>query len=479
MKIWNIIILSFIPFLGVNAGGWDDALYKQIENSIVAPTFAEKSYRVTNYGASTKASAKENQKAINRAIEICSKAGGGKVIIPEGTYLTGAIRMLSDVNLEIQQGATLLFAYEPKLYPLVKTRWEGLDIINYSPCIYAYQAENIAISGNGTIDGNGANDTWWQWCGAVKYGYVEGKTPESQKMPFKPSGDTNRNTLLKMSDNGVPTEKRIFGMGHGMRPQLVCFYECHNILIEGVTMLRSPFWVIHPVLSQNITVRNCKIINNGPNGDGCDPESCENVLIENTIFKTGDDCIAIKSGRNGDGRRNGIPSKNIIIRGCTMEDGHGGVVVGSEISAGVNNVFAENCKMDSPNLDRVLRIKTNTCRGGITDGIFIRNITVGQCREAVLRINLVYEPKEIAERGHIPTVRNVYMENVTCQKSKYGILLNGLEEEDRIYNINVKNCSFNGVTDEKVRRTGKSHDIHFENLLINGDTINDDTENSF
>ena len=236
-------------------------------------------------------------------------------------------------------------------------------------------------------------------------------------------------------------------------------------------MLRSPFWVIHPVLSQNITVRNCKIINNGPNGDGCDPESCENVLIENTIFHTGDDCIAIKSGRNADGRRKAVPSKNIIIRGCTMEDGHGGVVVGSEISAGVNNVFAENCKMDSPNLDRVLRIKTNTCRGGITEGIYMRNIEVGQCREAVLRINLVYEPKEIAERGHIPTVRNVYMENVTCQKSKYGILLNGLDEEDQIYNINVKNCSFNGVTDEKVRRTGKSHDIHFDNLLINGEQI--------
>ena len=471
MKTLSIILLSIIPFLSSNAKGWDNVLYKQIESSIVAPTFADKSYRVTKYGASPKASAKINQQAINKAIAACSKAGGGKVIIPEGTYLTGAIRMQSNVNLVIEQGATLLFAYEPALYPLVKTRWEGLDIMNYSPCIYAYQAENIAISGTGTIDGNGSLETWWPWCGATKFGYVEGQTTESQKMPFKPGGDTNRNTLLKMSDNGVPTEQRIFGMGHGMRPQLVCFYECQNILIEGVTMLRSPFWVIHPVLSKNITVRNCKIINNGPNGDGCDPESCENVLIENTIFHTGDDCIAIKSGRNADGRRNGTPSQNIIIRGCTMEDGHGGVVVGSEISAGVKNVFAEDCKMDSPNLDRVLRIKTNTCRGGVTEGIYMRNIEVGQCREAVLRINLVYEPKEIAERGHIPTVRNVYMENVTCQKSKYGILLNGLEDADQIYNINVKNCTFNGVSDEKVRRTGKSHDIFFENLVINVDVV--------
>lgn len=154
-----------------------------------------------------------------------------------------------------------------------------------------------------------------------------------------------------------------------------------------------------------------------------------------------------------------------------MADGHGGVVLGSEISAGVRNVFAENCKMDSPNLDRVLRIKTNTCRGGVTENVYMRNVEVGQCREAVLRINLVYEPKERAKRGFIPTVRNVYMENVTCQKSKYGILLNGLDDYDNIYNINIKNCSFNGVTDEKVRRTGKSHNINFDNLRINGELV--------
>ncbi len=471
MKYWSIIILSIIPFLGISAEGWDDALYKEIEKSIVAPSFKDKSYDVTKYGASVKASAQRNQRAINMAIAACSKAGGGKVVIPEGTFLTGAIRMLSNVNLEVQKGGTLLFAYEPALYPLVKTRWEGLDIMNYSPCIYACGAQNIAVTGEGTIDGNGSLETWWPWCGATKFGYVEGKTTESQKMPYSIGGDSNRNTLLKMSDNGVPTEERIFGMGHGMRPQLVCFYECENILIEGVTMLRSPFWVIHPTLSKNITVRKCKIINEGPNGDGCDPESCENVLIEDCIFHTGDDCIAIKSGRNGDGRRNGVPSKNIIIRRCVMEDGHGGVVMGSEISAGVKNVFAEDCKMDSPNLDRVLRIKTNTCRGGVTENIYMRNIEVGQCREAVLRINLVYEPREISERGHIPTVRNVYMDNVTCQKSKYGILLNGLEDADEIYNINVTNCTFNGVTSEKVRRTGKSHDVHFKNLIINGECV--------
>lgn len=491
MKRFTILsfLLTCISLYSYAADGWDEALYRQIESRIVAPTFKDKEYKITKFGASTKASAAKNQEAINKAIAKCSAKGGGKVIVPAGTYLTGAIRMQSNVNLVIEKGATILFAYQPELYPLVKTRWEGLNLMNYSPCIYAYQAQNIAISGEGTIDGNGENASWWQWCGAVKFGFEKGKTPQAQNMPFYNDGDTrdpemlpyvtdslgniltNRNALLKMSDMGLDTEKRIFGTGHGMRPQLVNFYECQNILIEDVTMLRSPFWVITPTFSKNITVRRVKVINEGPNGDGCDPESCEDVLIEDCIFHTGDDCIAIKSGRNADGRKDNVPSQNIIIRGCTMEDGHGGVVLGSEISAGVRNVFAENCKMDSPNLDRVLRIKTNTCRGGVTENVFMRNIEVGQCREAVLRINLVYEPREQAKRGFIPTVRNVYMENVTCQKSKYGILLNGLEDHDNIYNINVKNCTFNGVTSEKVRKTGKCHDINFDNLRINGELV--------
>ena len=367
--------------------GWDEALYKQIESRIIAPTFKNKTYNIKKYGASVKASAAKNQQAINKAIETCSKAGGGTVVVSGGTYLTGAIRMQSNVNLRIEKDATILFAYEPDLYPMVKTRWEGLDLMNYSACIYAYQAQNIAISGEGTLDGNGENETWWQWCGAKKFGFNE-NTPQSQAMPYLGSDKfgkdslgnqmSNRNTLLWMSDNNIPVEQRIFGKGHGMRPQLVNFYECQNILIEGVTMLRSPFWVITPTLSKNITVRKVKIINEGPNGDGCDPESCEDVLIEDCIFHTGDDCIAIKSGRNADGRRANAPSQNIIVRRCVMEDGHGGVVLGSEISAGVRNVFAEDCKMDSPNLDRVLRIKTNTCRGGVTENVYMRNIEVSR-----------------------------------------------------------------------------------------------------
>ena len=479
MLVIIIFNCQFSIVNSVKAEGWDTALYKQIESRIVAPTFKDKTYNVKKYGASPKADAAKNQKAINKAIEKCSKAGGGKVVIPAGTYQTGAIRLLSGVNLEIQKDARIVFAFQPELYPNVVTRWEGLDCINYSPCIYAYKAQNIAITGEGTIDGNGSNDTWWQWNGNPRFGFKEGITKECQnRIPYKgiakyeknAEGNmlSNRQALQKMMDDGVPTEQRVFGMGHGLRPQLLNLVSCENILIEGVQMVHSPFWVMHPLFSKNITIRKVTVTNEGPNGDGCDPESCEDVLIEDCIFHTGDDCIAIKSGRNADGHRTPIPSQNIIVRRCVMEDGHGGVVLGSETSAGVRNVFAEDCKMDSPNLDRVLRIKTNSCRGGVTENIYMRNIEVGECKRSVMRINLNYEPSEPSPRIYIPTVRNVYMENVTSQKSKYGIRIDGLEKDAQIYDIYVKNCSFNGVTDAPILYSGRSKDIYIENVKVNG-----------
>ena len=471
MKKTNILLFLLLLPLTMLADGWDEGMYRKIEARIVAPTFADATYNITKYGASTKATAAKNQKAILKAIDLCSKKGGGKVVVPAGTFMTGAITLKSNVNLVLEKGAVPKIAFQPELYPLVYTRYEGLDLYNYSPCIYSNGAKNIAITGEGTIDGNGNNDTFWQWTGVPYFGYDEKKTTENCRFPAPGQTMGYRDQLQKMCEDNTPLEKRVFGMGKGLRMQLVNLVNSENILIENVTMLNSPFWVMHPLFSKNITVRGVKVENEGPNGDGCDPESCEDVLIENCVFDTGDDCIAIKSGRNGDGRRDGRPSKNIIVRGCTMKDGHGGVVIGSEISGGCNNVFVENCRMDSPNLDRILRIKTNSCRGGVTENVYMRNVTVGVCKEAVMRINLHYQPKEAAERGHNPTVRNVWMENVTCQKSKYGILLNGLEDESNIYNINVKNCTFNGVSEEPVRRTGKSHDINFENLKINGNII--------
>ncbi len=463
-----LLLILFLVSLVTSAQTWDEALYKQIEQSIKQPNIEIKSIvDIRSCGASTDANAKRNQKAIQKAIDKCARKGGGRVVIPSGmTFRTGAIEMKSNVELRIEEGATLEFVFQPELYPIVETSWEGLDCYNLSPCIYALNADNIAITGRGTIDGGGTRETWWPWCGATKYGWKEGMV--SQKIEARPRLLRNGEDGVPMTDEkGKPSAQRTFTAKDGLRPQLIGLNQCHRILIEDVTLLRSPFWVIHPLKCTDVTVRRVHINNDGPNGDGCDPESCDRVLIEDCYFNTGDDCIAIKSGRNSDGRRRNMPSQNIIIRRCEMKNGHGGVVVGSEISGGLRNVFAHDCKMDSPNLDRVLRIKTNSCRGGIIENIFMRDIEVGQCREAVLRINLDYEHNEICCRGFYPTVRNVLMENVTCKKSKYGVQIIGLDEDTYVHGITVRNCRFDGVKSGN-SITGKTRDIKFENLFING-----------
>ena len=464
MRYLKTLLLALLLPACAFAAGWDDNEYKRIEQSIQLPKIAERQFLITSFGAKTTATAAQNQKAINKVISLVSKKGGGKVIIPKGTWNTGAIELKSHVNLVLEEGATLHFAFEPKLYPLVRTSWEGLACWNYSPCIYAYKATDIAITGKGTIDGGGNNDTFWQWNGSPRFGYKEGVTKESQKLG-------SRSKLLKMAEDGVPFDERKFGMGYGLRPQLVNMVRCERILIKDVKMINSPFWVIHPLLSKNITVDGVYVWNEGPNGDGCDPEACENVLIQNCVFHTGDDCIAIKSGRNNDGRLWNQPSKNIIIRNCKMEDGHGGVVIGSEISGGCENVYAENCVMDSPHLERILRIKTNNCRGGQVQNINMRNVVVGQCKEAVVKINLDYERKEICYRGFEPIVNNVNVENVTCQKSDYGVLIIGRDSLENVYDINIKNCKFDGVVKEPVKITGKTRNVKFDNLVINGSLV--------
>ena len=468
-KLFQTMLLCVLACLTAQAKGWDEGQYKQIEQSIRMPQFADREFLITKYGAKPTNTAAKNQKAINKAIQTCSKKGGGRVVVPAGQhFLTAAIELKSHVNLVIEEGAVLEFAFEPELYPIVPTRWEGVDCWNLSPCIYAYKQTDIAITGKGTIDGGGTRETWWPWVSNARFGFKEGMKVHQW--------NGARQRLLKAAEDGVDMDQRRFGPQDGLRPQLVSPTLCEGVLIEGVTMLRSPFWVIHPLLCTDVTVRGVHVNNDGPNGDGCDPESCDRVLIENCFFNTGDDCIAIKSGRNNDGREGGQgryagrPSKNIIIRGCEMQNGHGGVVIGSEIAGGCQNVFAENCKMDSPNLDRVLRIKTNSCRGGIIENINMRNVTVGQCKEAVLKINTNYEPKEVCCRGFNPTVRNIWMENVTCQKSKFGVMIVGMPDACQVYDVDVKNCSFNGVAQGN-SLTGQYRDIRFDNLFINGSLV--------
>jgi len=407
--------------------GWAD--YERILAGIKAPVFPNRDFPITDFGARPGADATV---AIRDAIAACHRAGGGRVVVPAGQWLTGAVHLKSHVNLHISEGATLTFSFDLAQYPVVFTRWEGVECMNFSAFIYAFEQENIAVTGKGTLDGGATFDTWWAWNDKSK-GVVKQKV--------------DRDRLIAMGETNVPVEQRVFGPGHFLRPNFIQPYRCRNVLIEGVTLLRSPMWEVHPVLCDNVTVRGLKVTTHGPNNDGCNPESSTNVLIEDCIFDTGDDCIAIKSGRNGDGRRVNRPTENVIIRNCVMKDGHGGVVLGSECTGGIRNVFVENCEMDSPNLDRGLRFKNNAVRGGVLENVFMRNVKIGQVAEAVLTIDLLYE--EGAKGAFKPIVRNVQMEGITSSASPRVMFIRGFEGAV-VENIRISNSTFNGVTETEV-----------------------------
>lgn len=433
----------------------------RIEKQIKETKFPNRSFVITDFGAKAEMPDEPCHEAVNQAIMKCFLSGGGRVVVPKGNFYLGPIVMKSNVNLHLEDGACLKFIPEQELYfPAVLTRWEGVDCYNAHPLIYANGETNIAITGKGIIDGQASNENWWHMCGHSRYGWKEGLT--SQKKG-------GRDRLFHFAENFVPVYKRIMTPQDGLRPQLINLNNCNRILIEDVTLTNSPFWIIHPVFCENVIVRRAKMISHGPNSDGCDPESTKNVLIEDCFFDTGDDCIAIKSGRNADGRKWNIPSENVIVRNCHMKDGHGGVVVGSEISGGFRNLFVENCTMDSPEQDRAIRLKSNTCRGGVIENIYARNIKVGECKDAIIRINLKYEPEENCDRSHDPIVRNVYVENVTSQKSKYGIFIEGLDDRMNVYNINIDNCRFDNV--QRKNYLHQCKDLNFNNLFVNGQLI--------
>jgi polygalacturonase len=415
---------------GTQAPGWDAV--PGILARIQPPSFPQRDFLVTAYGA-VGDGATMGTEAIRRAIEACSAAGGGRVVVPPGRFLTGPIHLLSNVNLHVAEGATLAFSQNTEDYlPLVFSRWEGVELMNYSPFIYAFEQENIALSGTGVLDGQSNPEVWWPWKGQTQHGWVRGTPHQAEP----------RDRLFQMAEAGVPVEQRRFGPGGYLRPQFVQPYRCRNVLIEGVTIRNSPMWELNPVLCQNVSIRNVRIESHGPNNDGCDPESCRDVLIEGCYFDTGDDCIALKSGRNADGRRLATPVENVVIRNCHMKDGHGGVTIGSEISGGARNIYAENCLMDSPNLDRGLRLKTNAMRGGIIEHVYMRNCTVGEVSNAVLSIDYNYE--EGARGSHLPIVREIEMRNVTSAKSTYPLFLRGFEN-DPIQTVRLIDCHFDGA----------------------------------
>ncbi|HEV3215256.1 MAG TPA: glycoside hydrolase family 28 protein [Vicinamibacterales bacterium] len=436
------------------AAGWDQL--PAVLARIKPPVFAGRDFPVTRFGA-TGDNTRDNTDAFRDAIAACSRAGGGRVVVPEGEFLTGAIRLLTNVALHVEAGATIRFMRDPAKYPVVLTRFEGNDVMNYSPFIYSFEQDNIGITGSGTIDGNAGCANWWPWKGATEC--MASNARANQK------GDSD--ALRQMGEKDVPPRGRIFGSGHYLRPMFIEPYGCRNVLIEGVTLLNSPMWHLHPVLCTNVTVTGLHINSSGPNTDGCNPESCTDVLIRNCDFNTGDDCIAIKSGRNADGRRLATPSQNIVIQGCHMRNGHGGVTIGSEDSGGVRNVFAENCRMDSPKLDFAVRIKDNAMRGGLVENIYVRNIDVGQVANAAVTIDFYYEE---AEAGRFtPIVRHVEIRNLKSSKAKYALYLRGFRNAP-IRDISLIDCRFDNVQEANVVENVMNIDVR--NVRINGTLVN-------
>jgi len=439
------------------ADPWDRAA--EIARTVRAPIFPARLFDITQFGAKGDGTTLATQ-AIADAIAACHAAGGGRVRVPAGTFRTGAIHLKSNVELHVAAGATLRFSTDPGHYPMVFTRWEGIELINYSPLIYAYQARNIAVTGAGTLDGQGSPEHWWAWKGpwggTQEHGWREGM-PDQRK---------SRAVLFQMAEDRVPVEKRVFGDGHFLRPPFIQPYRCENVLIEGVRIRNSPFWNVHPVLCRNVILRGLDIFGHGPNNDGTDPESVDGMLIEDCSFDTGDDCIAVNSGRNEDGRRLNVPSQNILIRNCRMKEGHGGITVGSQISGGARWVFAEKCTLDSPDLWYAIRFKNNALRGGLLENFHYRDITVGQVGRAAIACDFNYE--EGAAGKFKPILRHIDITRLRAGKATRVLDSQGLPGAP-VTDITLTDCSFDGVTEPSVIR--HTERVALSNVRVNGKVV--------
>ncbi|MFE0180297.1 glycoside hydrolase family 28 protein [Streptomyces olivaceus] len=388
--------------------------------------------------------------AIRSAVEACARTGGGRVVVPPGDWLTGAVHLRDRIDLHLQEGATLRFRQDPAAYlPAVPTRYEGIECVNYSPFVYAYDCHTVAVTGRGTLDGQADATHWWDWTKGTDGGPAP-QTPDIER-------------LIAWGEEGVPVAERVFGAGHHLRPNLVQFYRCRDVLIEGVTVRNSPMWNIHPVLCRNVTVRGVTVDSPvGPNNDGVDPESCSYVLVQDCVFDTGDDCIAFKAGKNADGRRVGVPMEHALVERCEMTDGHGGVTIGSETSGGVSDIVARHCRMDSPHLDRAIRIKSNPLRGGYVRDVLCHDITVGEVGDAVVEIALNYERLESGD--FYPDVRDIAVHRLTTRSGPRAWAMIG-NEGNPVRNVLLSDCAFDGIT-------GPSEQRDVEGLVLRRVTVN-------
>lgn len=409
------VVLAGAPTLAHSSNSVDvDARSRAIVARIQRPRIPKRDFPVR---LSDGAPGADHSADLARALAACEAAGGGRVVLPQGVCRTGPIRLASRTELHVPAGAKLQFIPEPERYlPPVLTRWEGVELMGYQPLIYAYGAEDIAVTGGGVIDGGADDKHWWPWKGSWSGRYKDLPIAETQK------GDRAR--LFEMAEQGVAPEARVFGAGSRLRPSFFQPYRSRRVLVEGVTFNSAPFWQLHPVECTDVTIRGVTCASHGPNNDGIDPEACRDVLIEHCVLDTGDDCIALKSGRNADGRRLGILCENVVIRKCRMKDGHAGVAIGSELSGGVRNVFVSDCQMDSPDLTRALVIKTNSYRGGVVRDIHLDRLSVGVIDKAFIQVWMHYEEGDGGP--FTPVIESVSVSNCRVERTERVLVVRGL-----------------------------------------------------
>lgn len=441
----KIFSLLFIAFIVSDATGQFSGKLPVI----VAPKFKKDTTSIKKFGAVPDGHTL-NTKAINTAIDACTKKGGGVVLVPAGLWLSGPVVLKNNVNLHLANGATLLFTDDKSQYPLIEANWEGLPQMRNQSPISATNAVNIAITGKGIIDGNG--DAWRavksdkltasQWKKLLASGGVvseDKKTWYPSESFLKGNKMTNPGQLSPEKDAAFYESIKDF-----LRPNLVLLTSCKFVLLEGVTFQNSPAWCLHPLMCENLTVRNVSVKNPwyAQNGDGIDAESCKNVLIENSVFDVGDDALCMKSGRDAEGRKRGMPIENVIIRGCTVYSSHGGFVIGSEMSGGAKNIYVSNCTFIGADIG--LRFKTTRGRGGVVENIFIKDIYMKDIPGEAILFDMYYMAKDpiplSGEKRELPPAvfkpvdettpvfKNFHISNVYCNGAAKGIFVRGLPE---------------------------------------------------
>ncbi|RCG25943.1 glycoside hydrolase family 28 protein [Sphaerisporangium album] len=433
------------------ASPWDQV--PAILARITPPTFPDRTFDITDYGAKPD-NTTDCTPAFRNAIAACNAAGGGTVLVPgTGKFRTGKIHLLSNVNLHVNAGGTIRFRSDAGSYlPVVFTRWQGIECYNYSPFIYAYGQTNVALTGPGTIDGNAAAGPW--------FGFDDQRGPDWDR-------------LQQMAVDGVPVDQRRFGDGHYLKPNMIQFYDCANILVEDLNIRNPAMWTIHPVLSRNVTVRNVKVYSRGAMVDGCDPESSADVHITGCTFDTGDDGTVIKSGRDTDGRRVGVPSENIVIENNTYLGRWGAITVGSEMSGGVRNVFARDNRIQAGSSYHsfyAVYIKTNNRRGGVVDGVHVRNLTGGPCDRGGFYIDMNYS---LTGPGYgpivNPTIQNITVDGLVIDTSPYSIKLSG-SSASHIRNVAVSNSTFTHMDSGSVS-ISNADNVTLTNVQVNGKVV--------